>query len=314
MNVSIQEWTTDNTAWAKAEPRLSILIPYLHHDPSRLIGALDREAAKLGADVELVLLDDGSGDDDLAQLVMSVVQALELPARRVLLFNNEGRSRGRNRLARHARGGHLLFLDSDMLPDAPDFVQRWLTLATEQNPPVAFGGISLEQAPVRPEYALHRKLAERSDCAPAEIRRLHPEKYVFSSNLMIRRDVFESEPFDEGFKGWGWEDVEWGVRVSRRHPIEHVDNPATHLGLDPARIIAIKYEESAANFARILRAHPDVVRTYPSYRAARLLKRTPLRRLWRPVLKALALARPAPLSLRAFSMRLYRAAVCAEAI
>ena len=62
-----------------------------------------------------------------------------------------------------------------------------------------------------------------------------PEKYVFTSNLLIRRDVFDAEPFDAGFVGWGWEDVEWGMRVSRRHPIAHIDNPATHLGLDAGR-------------------------------------------------------------------------------
>ena len=314
MTLPIQEWTTDNAAWARARPRLSVLIPFLYDDPRRLIAVLDREAPGLNQAVELVLLDDGSGDDEMAQAVLAAVQALALPARLIRLLANEGRSRGRNRLARHARAEHLLFLDSDMLPDQPDFLDRWLAQASAQNPAVAFGGISLDQAPQTPEHALHRRLAQRADCAPARVRRRRPEKYVFTSNLMIRRDLFDAEPFDEGFKGWGWEDVEWGVRVSRRHAIHHIDNSATHLGLDPARVIAIKYEESAANFARILRAHPDVVRTYPSYRAARLLKLAPLRRLWRPILKALALAPPAPLALRALSMRLYRAAVCAEAI
>ncbi len=201
-----------------------------------------------------------------------------------------------------------------MLPDAPDFLGRYVELIAAEDPAVVFGGFSMEQAPRRPEHALHRRLAERSDCAPARVRHRAPSKYVFTSNLLIRREVFESEKFDEGFKGWGWEDVEWGVRVARDHPIMHIDNPATHMGLDPALTIAIKYEESAANFARILRAHPEVVRAFPSYRAARALKHAPLRSLWRPALKALALSGPAPLALRAFSMRLYRAAVCAEAI
>jgi glycosyltransferase involved in cell wall biosynthesis len=314
MSVPIQEWVIDNEAWALARPRLSVLIPFLNDDPSGLLDALDQEAPHLGGGVEIVLLDDGSGDDEMAQAVTRAVQALDLPARLIRLLANEGRSRGRNRLAHHARGGHLLFLDSDMLPDAPDFLDRWLAQASAQDPAVVFGGLSLDQAPERPEHDLHRKLAGRSDCAPARRRSRHPEKYVFTSNLMIRRDVFETEPFDERFRGWGWEDVEWGVRVSRQHAIRHIDNPATHLGLDPAPTLALKYEESAANFARILKAHPDVVRRYPSYWAAKLLKYAPLRRIWRPALKALALAPPAPLGLRAFSMRLYRAAVCAEAI
>ena len=76
---------------------------------------------------------------------------------------------------------------------------------------------------------------------------------------MIRRDIFEAEPFDPSFVGWGWEDVEWGMRVSRRHPIAHIDNPATHLGLAPAAAMAAKFEQSAANFARVVAAHGDIV-------------------------------------------------------
>ena len=314
MNAPVQEWALDNAAWAAARPRLSVLIPFLHDDPRRLIAALDTEAALLDGAVELVLLDDGGGDDELARDVGAAVEALALPTRLVQLPKNEGRSKGRNRLARHARSARLLFLDSDMLPDAPDFLRCYLELQDAQDPPVAFGGFSLKQAPHHPEHRLHRRMASRSDCAPAKRRRKAPAKYVFTSNLLIRRDVFEAESFDEGFTGWGWEDVEWGVRVARKYPILHLDNPATHLGLDPAPIIAMKYEQSAANFARLVRAHPDVVRRYPTYRLARLMKLAPLPGLWRPLLKAVALAEAAPLRLRAFCMRLYRVAVTAQAI
>jgi glycosyltransferase involved in cell wall biosynthesis len=311
---TVQEWVLDNGAWFAAEPRLSVLIPFLNDDPRRLIQALDAEAAALGGLVEIVLLDDGAGDDALARKVGEAVEAMRLPTRLVQLPKNEGRSKGRNRLARHARSAQLLFLDSDMLPDAPDFLGRYLELVRVEAPQVAFGGFSLKQAPDVREHRLHRRMASRSDCAPAARRRKAPAKYVFTSNLLIRREVFEAERFDEGFTGWGWEDVEWGVRVARKHPILHIDNPATHLGLDPARIIAMKYEQSADNFARLLRAHPDVVRRYPTYRLARLMKLAPFPGLWRPALKAIALAEGAPLRLRAFCMRLYRVAVTARAI
>jgi glycosyltransferase involved in cell wall biosynthesis len=313
MNAIVQEWIIDNEAWAGARPRLSVLIPFLNDDPRRLAAALDREAARLGGAVEVVLLDDGS-DDELAQEIMASIQQRSLPTRLVQLFANEGRSKGRNRLARHSRGEHLLFLDSDMLPDAPDFLQRYLALVHTREPAIAFGGFSLAQIDPRPEHRLHCKLAERSDCAPAHVRRRNPAKFVFTSNLLIRRDVFQSEAFDEGFVGWGWEDVEWGVRVSRRHPIVHLDNPATHLGLDSAPILAMKYEQSAANFGRILEAHPDVIRRYPTYRLGRMLKLAPLLGRWRQLLKGVALAEPAPLALRAFCLRLYRVAVTADAI
>ncbi|MEJ0064145.1 MAG: glycosyltransferase family A protein [Caulobacteraceae bacterium] len=300
----------DNAAWADAAPKLSVLIPFFRDDPRRLLAALDRADAA----VEIVVLDDGSNDRAMAHQVAKTVRAMKIATRFVRLDSNQGRAEGRNRLAAVARGRHLLFLDSDMLPDAPDFLLRWRYLIDLEDPAVTFGGFSLTQAPHTRANAVHRAMARHSECVPVETRRLTPEKYVFTSNLLIRRDVFDAEPFDAGFVGWGWEDVEWGMRVSRRHPIRHIDNAATHLGLTPAATIAAKFEQSAANFARVVAAHGDIVRRYPSYRVARLLKRAPLRDLWRPWLKAAALIDAGPAGARAFALRLYRAALYAEAI
>ena len=137
---------------------------------------------------------------------------------------------------------------------------------------------------------------------------------MFTSNLLIRRDVFESEAFDESFQGWGWEDVEWAARVSRNHAIVHLDNTATHLGLDSAETLIAKYEQSAANFGRLARAHPDIVRAYPSYKAARLLSHAPLRGALKAGLEGLVRNEKAPLSVRALSLRLLRAALYAEVV
>jgi glycosyltransferase involved in cell wall biosynthesis len=308
--VSAETVIIDNAAWAGAGPKLSVLIPFFRDDPSRLLAALD------GSDVpaEIVVLDDGSGDAALAATVTQAVRTLAMPARFVRLAANQGRAAGRNRLAAQARGRHLLFLDADMLPDADDFLSRWLGLIAADDPPVAFGGFSLDQAPPSAATAVCRALSLKSDCMPVAARRRAPEKYVFTSNLLIRRDIFEAEPFDPGFVGWGWEDVEWGMRVSRRHPIAHIDNPATHLGLAPAAAMAAKFEQSAANFARVVAAHGDIVRAYPSYRVAKALKRAPLRHLWRPLLKSFALTDALPAGPRAFALRLYRAALYAEAV
>lgn len=299
----------DNAAWAKANPRLSVLIPTYRDDPSALLKALDER----GAEAEIVLLDDGGGDAALTKRMAGRIEKLKLPARLIVLSPNEGRAKGRNRLARHARGHHLLFLDSDMLPDPKDFLTRWSAVAAD-DVPVAFGGFTLDQTPRRPEHELHRAMALKSDCIPAPERAKEPEKHVFTSNLLVRRDVFDAIGFDEGFAGWGWEDVEWAMRVAQRHPILHIDNSATHLGLDTAPALAAKYEQSAANFARVVAGHRHVVSAYPSYKVAKALKSVPLRGTWRPMLKAFALNEAAPMPLRDLALRLYRAALYSDAV
>ena len=305
----VGETLTDNAAWANARPRLSVLIPTFRDDPGALLKALDEP----GVHAEIVLLDDGGGDEALSRRMATRIERLKLPARLIVLSPNEGRAKGRNRLARHARGRHLLFLDSDMLPDPQGFLTRWSAVA-EDDVPVAFGGFTLDQTPRRPEHELHRAMALKSDCTPAPERAKDPEKHVFTSNLLVRRDVFDAIGFDEGFAGWGWEDVEWAMRVARQYPILHIDNSATHLGLDTAPALAAKYEQSAANFARVVKSHFEIVSGYPSYRVAKALKPLPLRATWRPMLKAFALAEAAPTPLRALAMRLYRAALYSDAV
>lgn len=305
---------TDNARWKTARPAMSVLIPFLRDDPSQLLTLLDEEAAAVDGGVELLLLDDGTGDAELTARLSAQIETMRLPARLITLPANEGRSRGRNRLASAARGGSLLFLDSDMRPDHRRFLKDWADLVAREDPAVAFGGFSLLQAPDEARFAVHRAMATRSDCVPYTERARQPEKYVYTSNLLVRRDVFETEAFDPGFSGWGWEDVEWAMRVSRRFRVVHLDNPATHMGLDTVEALTAKYEQSAPNFARVVGRHPDIVSAYPSYKAARLLKRVPGLSVVRPWMKRAAAAAWLPVKARAFSLRLYRAALYARAV
>ncbi len=308
------ETVHDSPAHQAARPRLSVLIPFLRDDPGDLLRALDREASSLDGAVELILLDDGTGDEDLTKTLQATIAAMVLPVRLITLSENIGRSLGRNRLAAAARGTGFLFLDSDMRPDVPDFLGRWTTLMRVSDPAVAFGGFSLKQASTEPRFALHRAIATKGECLDHVERAKTPEKYVYTSNLLVRRDVFDSETFDPAFSGWGWEDVEWAMRVSKRYPVIHVDIPATHMGLDTAEDLTRKYEQSVSNFARVASLHPEILSAYPSFRAARLLKRLPGLGLWRPLMKTVALSEVLPARLRSFSLRLYRTALYAKVV
>jgi hypothetical protein len=244
--------------------------------------------------------------------VRSALLGLETPGRLIILGRNEGRARGRNRLARDARARHLLLLDADMAPAGGRFLRRYLELA-EEDVAIVCGGFSLPPR-TRGPLALHHALQQRGEALAARIRARQPEKYVFTSNLLVRRDVLLLEPFDETFLGWGWEDVEWGLRVAARFPVLQIDNPAAHLGLDTAETLASKYEQSQANFARVNERHPDALSRFPSHRLARLLRRSPLRGILRAVLKKTALHPRVPLTARVAAMKLYRAALYAEVV
>jgi hypothetical protein len=299
-----------NQAFTIVTPRLSVLIPFYRESPFALLRALQSRTPEA---LEIILIDDGSGIAAITAEVSAFISQSPLACELITLPQNEGRACGRNRLTTAARGDYFLFLDSDMLPDDPAFLDRWLAQADGQNA-VVFGGFSLIQAPDTPAFAIHKAMAGQSDCLSAAARAERPEKYVFTSNLLVRRNVFAAEGFDPAFTGWGWEDTEWGMRVAAKYGVGHIDNTATHMGLDTPETLARKYEQSVGNFARVIEKHPHVISQYPSYKAAKLLRKIPFMGALRPLIKSAGLTPLLPVRLRAFALRLYRAALYAQVV
>ncbi len=286
---------------------LSVLTPFHKDDPTRLLTRM-RNAP---AGVEFILLDDGSGSAALLSNVVGAALKLGAPATIIVRERNCGRAEARNRLVAEARGEYVLLLDADMLPDEPDFLQRWLHTASISAPNAAFGGLSLRHAKSTPATALHHHLFDRSDCRRAIDRARSPAQHTASANLLVRRDFLLANPFDRGFVGWGFEDTEWALRASAHSPIVHIDNPATHIGLDDVETLLRKAKQAGPNFARLSQIHPAASR-FAAYRVARALRRLPLKQALRAASAGLARQLHAPLTVRRIALKLYRASCFAE--
>jgi glycosyltransferase involved in cell wall biosynthesis len=299
---------------APTDLRLSILTPVFRYDPTPIAQALARTAPALRAQLEWIVVDDGSGDEALAQTLTKLIENAPFAAQLIRFTENQGRATARNRLVEQARAPHVLFLDADMIPDDPQFAARWHALIAEENPTAAFGGFSVAQAQDCKDTALHKFMSARSDCRPAAERAKDAAQFTATSNLLVRRDVLAQTPFDDGFKGWGWEDVDWALRVSTLGPIRHINNPATHAGLDSVPTLLRKFNEAGPNYARLVRKHPEATARFASYRAVRIFKRLPGHRLARPLLAALARhsSGAVPMLLRHAALKLYRTSIYAE--
>ena len=264
-----------------------------------------------GADrCTLLLFDDGSNDIDLTRQLVRYILRFPGPARLLSAARNQGRSHARNRLKELAESEWILFLDADMQPDDEAGLTRYLdAIEASEGPCLIAGGFSLAHAFPTKETLLHAAQSAASECLPAEVRSVEPGRFVFTSNILCHRDVLNKIDFDPGFHGWGWEDVDWGLRVAAVFPVEHIDNPATHLGLDPDSKLIAKYATSGSNFSRLADRHPDAIETTPLYRMARLSRHLPMRPRFEGVLKRLAQLKFLPLRLRLVALKLFRATV-----
>lgn len=309
----------DNAARVSAEsggsPKLTIVIPTFHDDASRLLR--DLAACDRSGEVEIIVYEDGPTDRSLRTRLQSAADTLDTPVRILRAAVNRGRSAARNVGAAAARAEWIVLLDADMAPDSRRFLAVYLdAIETAPGPAIIVGGFSLHQSPRDARFSLHRWQSMRSECRPAEVRSSAPAWHVFTSNLMVHRSVLDREPFDESFKGWGWEDVEWGLRTEAHAPIIHIDNTASHLGLDDAATLIGKYVRSGHNFVRLINEHPETLRSSQLYRAARLARRAPLKRELGAAAKWLALdpLGVIPLPLRGRALKVLRAVSYAEAL
>lgn len=307
------EQVLDNVFWRGAAARISICVPAYRYDVTTLIAAL--AACENAALVEVIVHDDGANDHELLAHMQHEASGQRIAVRLIAADANRGRAAARNAAIAHARADWVLLLDADMLPDDPQFLTRYLdAIEAAGEPGVVAGGYSLQLAPRDTRNALHRWQAEASECLSAAKRQVAPGRYVFSSNVLAHRSVVNTIPFDEGFAGWGWEDTDWGLRAAKFFPIRHIDNTATHLGLDTDSVLMSKYAMSGENFARLVQRHPYEARAMPLFRMAQHMRALPLRGTFRDVASWTARTSALPVSVRGRALKAWRALVYAEAL
>lgn len=292
-------------------PSLSVLIPFYRDDASQLI--LDLSQQKTKVPVEILLVDDGTGDIELTQTIERLIRGLNAPARFITLSENQGRAAARNHLQNAARADWVLFLDADMRPVNDSFLQAYLDVINTGKADVIFGGFTVEETSQDKSGELHRALSAVSDCLPLSERIAAGPQFVASSNLCLRKAVITENPFDDGFKGWGWEDSEWAARIAQTYNLIHIDNPALHLGLESTDTLLYRFKTSGPNYVRFTEKHPELAKTLGLYKLSTTLKKVPGQKLTRPVLKAIVKS-PFPIRARLLALKLWRASWYAEAL
>jgi len=196
-------------------PRTSVVVPSrggAHRLPV-LFAALRTQA---DPDFEVVVVLDGDVDDS-----RSVVDgwADELPLRVVELAENRGRAGALNVGFQVARGEVLVRCDDDLVPD-PDYVAGHARHHTGAagGPADPRGVVGLYRNEY-PETAYARAYGRAWDGqfraeayrVPADVRWRY-----WAGNVSVSRETWRRVgEYDVRFRGYGWEDVDWGFRLAQ---------------------------------------------------------------------------------------------------
>lgn len=223
---------------------LSILIPIYNYDVRPLVRCLHEQAQHLSIPYEIRLLDDASQPDfqalhsdlrDLPQVVYAV------------LPENVGRARIRNLLAAQAAYDFLLFMDGDMMPTGSDFLQQYAAQLHPQQ--LLYGGrCYAAQPPVDPARYFHWLYGSQREQRSAEQRRQHSHRSFMTNNFVIPKQLMLEQPFDETLTTYGHEDTLFGWQLQQRGiPIQHLDNPMEHLGVETTDAFLRKSRQAVEN-------------------------------------------------------------------
>jgi glycosyltransferase involved in cell wall biosynthesis len=173
-------------------------------------------------DAELIVIDDGSKDDTpdrlqrLARLHRNLVTA-RIP--------NSKQAAARNLACSMARGRILLFVGDDIMPVDDDFLRIHLAAHYRFDRPnqAILGKISW---PNENELPVNFVMAFVQGDGQQQFGYKHMQAYAtyswslfYTSNVSVKRNIvsdWEKEGFDTSFTMYGWEDIEFALRVTKR--------------------------------------------------------------------------------------------------
>lgn len=180
-------------------PALSVVIPTHNRCTilEKALLALDRQTLSPD-EYEVIVVDDGSTDRTEAMV-------RELPVRYPLQYEKQerrGPATARNAGIRLARGGLIVFIDSDIVA-APGFLAAHAAAHAGRGDCVAHGPV------------IHTTDLENPTSAALKVTDWS-RAFFATGNASVRREhLFAAGLFDERFVEYGWEDLELGLRLRR---------------------------------------------------------------------------------------------------
>ena len=205
-----------------------------YNRPDALAAVLRGLLAQADRGLEVLVADDGSGDDTRAR-IETLARGAPIAIGHIWQEDRGFRAAAaRNLAAARARGEYLVFLDGDCVP-RPEFIARHRALA-ERGWMTAGNRVLLSEAFTRevlaasvpihdwtlPQWRAAQARGDINRSAPLRhlplgpLRKLASRRWqrVRTCNLGVwARDFRAVDGFDEVFEGWGYEDSDLAVRL-----------------------------------------------------------------------------------------------------
>lgn len=256
---------------------LSILIPCYNYKITDLVFSLVKMLEEETITYEIIVVDDGSNNQEFLSENKTITK---LP--NCSHSNNEvnlGRTKTRDELAKKSHFENLLFLDADVLPLYPNFIKNYISLLSEDYN-VVCGGCSYENTKPANEFILRWEYGKSREENKATLRNQKPFSFIFSGNILIKKELFLACNFSENKNLYGL-DIFFSYNLFIKNAnILHIDNEILHLGLEVNALFLKKSLESVESRFKYLSKKPKIEEVNSLLKHYKTLKKLGLNKLF----------------------------------
>ena len=226
---------------------LSILIPIFNYNTDPLVNELHKYCLESKLDFEILCQDDASNEFLDENQKINTLENCNFSGNNL----NLGRGTNINLLAEKAKFEWLLIMDCDTFPTQSDFIQNYISKINEAEK-VVFGGIEYKKEKPANDQLLRWFYGIARESLSVEKRNTNPNGNALTSNILIKKNVFLSNKFDESITKYGYEDLVFLSDLKKKGiVVKHIDNPTYHLGLETSKQFLKKTKTALENLKKL---------------------------------------------------------------
>ncbi|KAF2341458.1 glycosyltransferase family 2 protein [Flavobacterium tistrianum] len=227
---------------------LSILIPVYNYDVFKLVLELKHQADDLGIIYEIIVQDDSSRK--------FIEENNQINSLENCLFSinseNLGRGRNINSLCSKSKFDYVLIMEADAFPENKFYLKNYTDLLSKA-PDVIFGGVKYSDSIPSQEKILRWKYGRKREVRSLSQRLQNNYDFVFTWNLLLKREILWQYPFPEFINEYGYEDLVFIKKLQLNSvPITHIENLLIHCNDENSTDFINKTEKAARNLYNLI--------------------------------------------------------------
>jgi hypothetical protein len=228
---------------------LSILIPIYNYNVFPLVLELHKQCLESKIDFEILCQDDSSNQFLNENQKINSLENCDFSRNN----SNFGRGKNINFLAEKAKFEWLIIMDCDTFPTKNDFIRNYISQINDGEKTV-YGGIEYKKDKPNNDQLLRWIYGNARESLSVEKRNTNPNGNALTSNILIKKNIFISNKFDEKITKYGYEDLVFLSDLKKKEIlVKHIDNPTYHLGLETSKQFLDKTKIAIENLKLITR-------------------------------------------------------------